>query len=205
MLAGVAVLAGGWPALRWSWPALVFLVFMVPLPYRVEHALGAPLQRVATVASNYTLQTIGLPAVAEGNVILIGDARIGVVDACNGLGMLFMFLAFTVGTALVLERGLVEKLFIVISAVPIAVAANVMRITLTGLLQVTAGGRVADAVYHDLAGWLMMPLALAALWVETALISRLFVEVTEQDNTRLFFAQSQDAAANRRRPSPSAP
>jgi exosortase len=32
-LAGLAVLMGGWRALRWSWPAIAFLIFMIPLPF----------------------------------------------------------------------------------------------------------------------------------------------------------------------------
>jgi len=175
-LAGLFVLLGGWHCLRWAWPSVAFLVFMIPLPYRVEYQLGQPLQRVATAASTYALQTLGLPAVADGFVIMIDDARIGVVEACNGLGMLFMFFAFTTAATFVIDRRPLDKALIFLSAVPISLAANVARITLTGFLHATAGGNAADAFYHDLAGWLMMPLALAALWAEMALLSRLFVE-----------------------------
>jgi exosortase len=176
-LAGLALLVGSWRGLRRCGPAIAFLVFMIPLPFRVEFALGAPLQRLATLASAYALQTLGLPAVAEGNTILLDEVQIGVVEACNGLGMLFMFAAFAVGAALVLPRPPAERVVLVVSAAPIALAANVARITLTGLLHATAGSRVADAVYHDLAGWLMMPLALAALALELALLARLFPAV----------------------------
>ena len=178
-LAGLTVLAGGWRALRWAAPAIGFLFFMVPLPYRLEMGLGYPLQRVATLASNYALQTLGLPAVAEGNVIHIDEVKIGVVEACNGLGMLFTFFAFAVGTALIVRKGLLDKALIVLSAVPIALAANVTRITVTGLLHMTAGSEFAEHVYHDLAGWLMMPLAVGALWVELLIFSHLFIEETD--------------------------
>src|SRR5262249_55987947 len=86
-LAGVVVVMGGWPALRWCWPALAFLIFMVPLPYRIETALGQPLQRVATLGSTYILQTVGLTAFAEGNTIQMASGKIGVVAACSGLSM----------------------------------------------------------------------------------------------------------------------
>jgi exosortase len=175
-LAGIALLVGGWRALRWAAPAIAFLFFMVPLPYRVEHALGAPLQSIATRASTYALQTLGLPAVAEGHVILLGEStRIGVVEACNGLGMLFMFLAYAVAVVLVVPRSWVDKLVLVLSAIPIAVAANVARITVTGWLYEVASDELAEAVYHDLAGWLMMPLALAAFYLVLTLLSNLFV------------------------------
>ena len=174
---GFACLSGGWRALRWAAPSIAFLFFMIPLPYRVEHALGSPLQRIATLSSTYALQTMGLPAIAEGNVILIGEeTRIGVVEACNGLGMLFMFLAYAIAVVLVIRRSIPDKIFLILSAIPIAVLANVIRISATGLLYELASDQVAETVYHDLAGWLMMPLALAAFWLELTLLSHLFLE-----------------------------
>src|SRR5690606_18419528 len=90
-LAGLFALLGGRPALGWAWPALLFLLFMIPLPFRVEHALSHPLQRAATLGSTFVLQTVGLPALAEGNVIVLESGRIGVVEACSGLSMLLIF------------------------------------------------------------------------------------------------------------------
>ena len=164
ILAGLALLLGGTSFLGWAWPAIAFLFFMIPLPYRVEVALGAPLQGVATTASTYALQTLGWPAFAEGYVIHLGTHRIGVVEACNGLGMLYMFVGFATGAAALLARPTLDRVAILLSAVPIALGANVIRITMTGLLHQTAGSRWAEYFYHDLAGWLMMPLALLMLW-----------------------------------------
>lgn len=186
MIAGVFVLVGGWPYLRWAWPSIVFLVFMIPLPYRVEHLLGLPLQRIATIASTYTLQTLGLPAVSEGNIILIDESRIGVVEACNGLGMLFMFFAFTTAAILATQRPLLDRVLIFLSAVPISLFANIVRISLTGFLHMTVGGKTADVFYHDMAGWLMMPLALALLWGEIVLLTRMFIEPSPPGQSSVF-------------------
>jgi exosortase len=174
-LLGLVVLMGGKPAFRWAWPAVVFLVFMMPAPYQVEVALAQPLQRAATAASTYLLQTFGLPAVAEGNVIWIDEVKLGVVEACSGLGMLITFFALSTAVALVLARGWAERTALFLSAIPIAVATNVARITLTGVLYVTAGGHLARIVYHDLAGWVMMPLALGFLWLELKFLEHLFL------------------------------
>ena len=63
-------------------------------------------------------------------------------------------------------------------AIPVALATNVLRITVTGILfETVADHRVAMIVYHDLAGWLMMPLALVLMWLELKIFSRLFVEL----------------------------
>jgi exosortase len=177
-VAGITVLVAGWPVLRWAAPAIAFLAFMVPLPYRLEVAMKYPLQRISTVASAYMLQTLGLPALAEGNVILLNEHELGVIDACSGLKMMIVFFALATAVALLSKRRLGERLLIVLSAVPIAILSNVARITVTGVMYEVAGPKWANLVFHDLAGWLMMPLALVILWGELALLSVLIIDDT---------------------------
>lgn len=176
-LAGIAVAAGGRRALIWAGPSILFLVFMLPLPYRFQTMLGGSLQRIATLASAYVLQTLGVPAVTEGNVILLTDTRLGVVEACNGLSMLFTFFALATAVAILSHRSWPEKIAIFFSAVPIAILANVVRITVTGLLFEASQDDLARTVFHDLAGWLMMPLALGMLLVELFVLGRSIVRV----------------------------
>jgi exosortase len=173
-LAALVLVAGGRTALRWSWPSILFLGFMLPLPYRLHTALGGGLQRVATVVSTYFLQTFGAPAIREGNVILIDNVKIGVVEACSGLGMMVTFFALATALALMLRSSpLWLRLALVASAAPVAVLANVARITATGLLYSTSQDRLARVVFHDLAGWLMMPLAIGLLLGELHVLRRL--------------------------------
>jgi exosortase len=174
-LLGIAAAAGGWRALKWAGPSILFLAFMLPLPHRVQLMLGGTLQRVATVASTFALQTLGVPAVSEGNVILLTDVRLGVVEACNGLSMLMTFFALATAVAILAPRGWLEKAVIVASALPIAVLANVVRITVTGVLFEASQGEWARMVFHDLAGWLMMPLALGMLLLELFILGRALV------------------------------
>lgn len=178
VLAGIVLLLGGWRCLLWAAPAIGFLFFMVPLPYRLEIGMGAPLQRFAAISSSFLLQTIGLPAIREGNVIVVGKIKLGVVEACSGLRMLFIFFAVSSAVALSVRRSLWQKAVILISAVPIALLVNVLRITVTGMLMhwIGAESKLADAVFHDLAGWLMMPAALLLLWLEMIYLSHLVVE-----------------------------
>jgi exosortase len=164
-LCGIAVLLGGWPALRWSWPAIGFLFFMIPLPFRIERSLGWPLQVIATRASTYVLQTCGLAALADGNVIHMSHGDVGVVEACSGMGILLLFFAVSTAVAIVIRRPLFDRVFIVLCAVPIAILSNIVRISMTGVLHETVGERIANLVFHDFAGWLMMPLALVLLAV----------------------------------------
>jgi exosortase len=175
-IAGLCLLLGGWAAWRWAWPAILFLAFMVPLPWGFSTALSAPLQRIATVSSTFILQVFGLPALAEGNVIQLNDAAINVVEACSGLRMLVVFFALATAVALVIRRPLLDRILIVLSAVPIAVLSNIIRITVTGFLHQTISSETANAFFHDVAGWLMMPLALGLLALELKVFQHLFIE-----------------------------
>jgi len=174
-LAGVVLFVGGWRALGWAAPSIVFLAFMIPLPGFVAGMLSHPLQRIGTIVSCYTLQTLGIRAVAQGNVIRLTEAQLGVVEACNGLRMMMLFFTVCFGAALVMKKCVLEKAIVVFSAAPIALLANVIRITATGILHETAGQRVADVVYHDGAGWFMMPMAVLILWGEMWLLSKLLL------------------------------
>jgi exosortase len=174
-LAGVTLLAGGWEALRWAWPAIGYLVFMMPLPGIVAGLLSHPLQRIATVAATWLLQLLGVPAISRGNVIWLTDGQIGVVEACSGLRMLFLFLAITVGASFLIKRPLWEKVFVSLSALGIGVVTNILRITVTAVLYEYVGKAPAERVFHDFAGWLMMPVATLLLWLELYVLSKILV------------------------------
>jgi exosortase len=180
-LFGMTLLVGGWSVLRWSWPALAFLGFMMPLPFSAEMALSQPLRRIATEMSTYALQCFGCPALAEGNIIFIEEIPLGVEQACSGLGMLMTFFALATAMAMIVHASLTDRLILIASAIPIAILANVIRITATGYAYHLGGrdSQLAQMIYHDLAGWLMMPLAVAMLWLELQLLSRLFLEESE--------------------------
>jgi hypothetical protein len=72
-LFGGCLLLVGWNALRWAWPALTFLLFMIPLPFQIESALAHPLQRVATIACAASLELLGFQATAEGKIVWVCD------------------------------------------------------------------------------------------------------------------------------------
>lgn len=179
LLAGLTLVFGGWPALAWSWPAIFFLGFMVPLPGFISDSLSHELQRIGTIGSVYILQTVGMPAVAQGNVIWLTEGKIGVVEACSGLRMLNVFIAMCCGAAILLDRPFWERCLIVLSALPIGVAANILRISVTGVLFETAGPEWAERVFHDMAGLLMMPLAILMLGIELYLLSILLLPPAE--------------------------
>lgn len=175
-VAGICLLIGGWPVFRWAWPSVLFLAFMIPLPYRYAGLMARPLQEFATIVSTFLLQALGVPALAEGTIILLSERELGIVEACSGLRMLVVFFALSTGFALVVKRPAWEKWIIVGSAVPIALACNVLRITATGMLNENVSSEIVNEAFHDFAGWLMPPLGLGMLWLELKVLTLLWLD-----------------------------
>lgn len=180
--AGVALFVGGWQGMRWAWPSVLFLVFMLPLPGRVEDFSREQLQYLATTLSVFVIQTLGVAATADGVVIQLAHHVLQVAEACSGLRMMMLFSAICVGAAFIVRKPLWEKLVMVASAVPIAIAANVLRIVLTGLLCELArqwpsliDAETAEKFMHDMAGLLMMPIGLGLLLAEMSILSKLLI------------------------------
>ena len=174
-VAGAVLVLGGrrWFAL--TGPAILFLIFMIPLPYELERNVGGPLKTAATWASTFLLQTCGLPAIAEGNLILIDEIRLGVVDACSGLKMLMTFAAFSFGAVLMAGRTTFEKLMVLLGIIPISLLANVLRIVATGIGLTMFHDKETTHFLHDFFGWLMMPVGLALLGLELWVLKRLVI------------------------------
>jgi exosortase/archaeosortase family protein len=118
-----------------------------------------------------------MPAVAEGNVILLGEHPIDIVEACSGLRMLMVFFALAAAFVLLIRRPWPDKVCLLASAVPIALVSNIARIVLTGVLFETGvTSEAVHAFFHDAAGWLMMPFALVLLWAELTVLSHLLID-----------------------------
>lgn len=182
----LSLMFGGWAFFRRAWPALAFLIFMIPLPSKIAGSnVVATLQSVSTLGSTFCLQTLGLFAFQEGNIILMKDTELGVVEACSGLRMLMVFCAMATATAIILPLGWQRRVIIILSAVPLAMACNVARITAAGLASDRLGSEMGHFVFHDLAGYIMMPLAFALLGGEVFLLGKLFEEVPEEKDASL--------------------
>jgi exosortase len=173
--AGVCLMLTGLRLFRSLWPAIVFLLFMMPLPYRLEVGVLQPLQNLATTTSTFALQTLGFASRHEGNVVWIGKTPVGIAEACSGLRMLTGFVALAVAAAFVVERERWQRIVLLMSAVPVALICNVCRVTLMGLVHATTDNSTTQDALHDALGWLMPLGAVALLWAELLMMDRLFV------------------------------
>jgi len=188
-VAALTLAFGGWWTLLWAAPSIGFLWFMMPLPPSFNTFLAQPLQQLATLGSTTILHLLGLPVLAEGNVIFIGIEKLEVERACNGLSMLQSFVALIAATTIVLEAPIWEKGLLLASAVPIALISNILRIVLTayayhqfGPTAILWGDWTIAKVSHDTAGFAMMPIALMLVWIQIRLV-RWLVIVEEDDSS----------------------
>ncbi len=155
-VAGVVWLFLGRAYAWWCLPSVLFLAFMVRLPFRVELALSLPLQTIATKMSCWVLQVLGQPALAEGHTIRLGENTLEIEQACSGLRIFIGIGALAFAYVVIVRRALWEKAVLVLSVVPIALIANATRIVVTGLLYQHVSGEAAKKFSHDLAGWIMI-------------------------------------------------
>lgn len=184
-LLGVCLIAGGRSMFKWAWLPIAFLAFMFPLPSMVENTLLMKLQTYASIFSTWTLQILGVSAARQGNTINVDtlEEALEVAEACSGLRMLTIFGAMSVALVMIIERPWWDKLIILLSAIPIALASNVIRIVATALLYMAFGQDTPwlNKIIHDWAGFAMMPIGLGLLWIELAILSRLTIPIDVDD------------------------
>lgn len=177
-IAGAVLLFGGSQVFLWAMPAVLFLFFMVPLPFQLERLLSVPLQRVATSLSCFFLQCLGQPAFAEGTTILLGNHELHVEQACSGMRIFVGTFALAFAYLIASRRELWEQALLLCCVVPIALLANAARIAITGLLyRYAANAESAQKFNHDSAGWVMILIAATLFALAQLYLMRLIRQV----------------------------
>lgn len=163
-LAGLVAVFAGRAVLRRYAFALVFLVFMVPLPIALYTTIASPLQELVSVVSTHLMNAVKIPVLRSGNVMTLpGGLQMFVAEACSGMRQLTGFLALTTAVAYLSARPWWFRGLLIASAVPIAMAANVIRVTTTGAIMYHVDPKFALGSYHTAEGLVMMGLGLAML------------------------------------------
>ena len=171
-IGGVVWLFAGLRIFRWAAPVIAFLFFMAPLPGQVQTAAGYPLQLLAASASGWLLQTLGQPAFVAGTTILLGDQTLDVERACAGLRMFHGMLAVAFAWSLFCRYEWSRFILTMAVAPLIAIIVNVLRIVATGLLIQRVGSETAQALSHDWAGIVMIPMGAVLFFLLDGLIDR---------------------------------
>jgi len=170
----------GWSFFRKTYPIMIFLLLMLPLPYRFQEVIAIPLQTWATSSAVFCLETVGYDVVRKGNIIVMGSTTVAIAEACNGLRMVTAFFIIGGLVALLVQRTWWEKLIVLMSSLPIALMCNTLRLAITAVAFTILKGEQWEKAFHDWGGIAMMPLALAVIVAELWILTKI-TPVSQQE------------------------
>ena len=174
MLVGIVILVLGWRVFKILAFPLGFLLLMVPLPQSLVNVVAFPLQLTAADWAVDVLYWLKVPALREGNIIHLPETSLFVAEACSGLRSLMALITLGVVFAYFFRKSWGERIVIVLSAVPIAIAVNAARVAITGLLTYHFGDSVAGGAIHEFQGLTTFGAAFLLLLAEAWLLAKLW-------------------------------
>ena len=163
MLAGLVTFLCGWKILRTIWFPLAFLVLMIPLPVLIYNQITFPLQFLSSQLAATGIDALHIPVLREGNLLILPNYTLEVVEACSGIRSLMTLLTLAICYGYLTVRRTWARITLVVLAVPIAVASNGIRIIGTGILTYFYGPGAAEGFFHAFSGWVIFVAALVLL------------------------------------------
>jgi len=164
VFAGLILLFYGWSGIRVLWFALFFLVFMIPLPGFVLYAVTGALKEHVSAIAETLLHYAGYPIARSGVVIQVGQYQMLVADACSGLNSMYSLSAMgLVYLYLMRHAAWWRNALLLAAVVPMAFAANVLRVITLILVTYHLGDAAGQGFLHGFAGMLLFVMALALL------------------------------------------
>jgi len=169
-LIGIILVLGGMPVLKKVWFPVCYLFLMIPVPYLIYYKLTFPLQLFSTISAHKVIGIIGIAGIREGNILHFTNYTMEVIEACSGLRSAMVLISLSAVIAYLTPVKKVGKISLFLSAIPVAVAANIVRLIITALLGVFAGAEAASGFLHDLSGMLMFFCGLLGLLIIRTII-----------------------------------
>ena len=152
LICGIVTFLAGWQVLQSIAFPIGYLVFMIPLPAIVYYQLTLPLQLWASRLGASGLVALGVHTVREGNLLILPNCTLNVVEACSGIRSLLSLLAAVVAYGFLAEPRAWIRVALAIASIPIAIATNGLRLVTTGVLSYLFGPAVDAGVVHLVLG-----------------------------------------------------
>ena len=170
LLAGLVIYFYGWGYFRILLFPWAFLFFMIPIPAIIFNQIAFPLQFLAAKMASSLLSTVGVPVLRDGNIIQLPTMTLEVAEACSGIRSLMSLGALAVIFGYLVETRNLPRVILALSSIPIAVAANSMRIMGTGLLGNYWDPDKAQGFFHEFEGWVIFVSSLVMLFALQAVM-----------------------------------
>ncbi len=167
---GIVLFIGGKPWLKILLFPLVLLLFMIPIPQILYARLTLSLQMLASELGEFLISAMGIPVIRTGNLLQLPSQTLDIADACSGIRSLLSLGFLSLVYAYFTDKRPWMRWALLIATVPIAIAANAIRVALTGLLS-EINTKLAQGTYHEMEGYVVFIVALAALLITHRLIS----------------------------------
>jgi exosortase len=160
-------------------PAIVVLIFLVPVPARVRLAIASPLQNWTAQLSEHLLEVFGVGnIVVSGNALSINGQPVNIAEACNGLRMVFALFLVCFAFSFSLPLRNFVRILILLASPLAAIFCNLVRILPTVWLYGNASTTTAER-FHDYSGWAMLPIAFLMLYAIIKVLEWAMIPVTE--------------------------
>jgi exosortase B len=173
LLAGVLLCFGGRRALRIGWLALVFPVFALPLPFEFVIAFTGPLKTAVSAVAAELLGWAGYPVARSGVVMTVGQYQLLVTEACAGLQTMFTLEAMGLLYASLMNHDSpARSAALAVLVVPIAFAANVVRVIVLALVTYYWGDAAGQGFLHSFSGIVLFLVALLLVAGADGLLGR---------------------------------
>jgi exosortase len=170
LIAGTVLFAAGVDALRILAFPIAFLFLMVPPPAIIFNQIAFPLQLLASRFGEATLQVLSIPVLREGNLITLANTTLEVAEACSGIRSLISLLTLGIVYGYFVDPRLSVRTIIALSAVPIAIVANGLRVAGTGVAAHYYGAEAAEGFFHTFSGWVVFIVAFVLMYLVATII-----------------------------------
>ena len=165
VLAGLVLCFGGYQLLRELRFPLLVLLLAIPIPAIIFNEITLPLQVLASKLASALLPLFGVPVLREGNVIELPAMKLEVAEACSGIRSLMSLFTLSVFYGYFLEKTFLRRTVLALASIPIAIAANAIRILGTGLCVQYWDPDKAMGFFHEFSGWVMFLVSLGCLFL----------------------------------------